>query len=175
LRDLNLNGYLKKISVSFYNSAWACKPVCGFYLPGHAQHIRPLLCHFRASAAAVGIVSGFGELIGYALRFVSGYIGDKTRQYWTITFIGYAVNLLAVPLLAFANRWELAAMLIIMERIGKAIRAPVRDVLISNAAKQIGPGWGFGLHKAMDQIGGLTGPLVVALVLFVKGGYKTDF
>jgi len=135
----------------------------------------PYFAILGASAAAVGIVSGFGELIGYALRFVSGYIGDKTRQYWTITFIGYAVNLLAVPLLAFANRWELAAMLIIMERIGKAIRAPVRDVLISNAAKQIGPGWGFGLHKAMDQIGGLTGPLVVALVLFVKGGYKTGF
>ncbi|MEI8349580.1 MAG: MFS transporter [Candidatus Omnitrophota bacterium] len=135
----------------------------------------PYFAILGASAAAVGIVSGFGELIGYALRLVSGYISDKTKKYWTITFIGYAINLLAVPLLALAHRWEIAAMLIIMERTGKAIRAPARDAIISHAAKQVGQGWGFGLHKAMDQVGALSGPLIVAAVLYAKGGYRAGF
>lgn len=128
-----------------------------------------------ASATVVGIFSGFGEFIGYALRLVSGYISDKTQKYWTITIIGYAVNLLAVPLLALAGRWEVAAGLIIMERMGKAIRSPARDAILSHATKQVGQGWGFGIHEAMDQIGALTGPLVIAAVLYFKGGYKTGF
>ena len=128
-----------------------------------------------ASATVVGIFSGFGEFIGYALRLVSGYISDKTGKYWTITIIGYAVNLLAVPLLALAGRWEVAAGLIIMERMGKAIRSPARDAILSHATKQVGQGWGFGIHEAMDQIGALTGPLVIAAILYFKGSYKTGF
>lgn len=128
-----------------------------------------------ASATVVGIFSGFGEFIGYALRIVSGYISDKTQKYWTITIIGYAVNLLAVPLLALAGRWEVAAGLIIMERMGKAIRSPARDAILSHATKQVGQGWGFGIHEAMDQIGALTGPLVIAAILYFKGTYKTGF
>ena len=128
-----------------------------------------------ASATVVGVFSGFGEFIGYALRLVSGYISDKTGKYWTITIIGYAVNLLAVPLLAFAGRWEVAAALIIMERMGKAIRSPARDAILSHATKQVGQGWGFGIHEAMDQIGALTGPLVIAAILYFKGTYKTGF
>ena len=128
-----------------------------------------------ASGAVVGIVAGFGELIGYALRFVSGYVADRTKRYWLITIFGYAVNLLAVPLLALAGRWEVAAALMITERIGKAIRTPSRDAMLSHATKEIGRGWGFGIHEAMDQIGAMTGPLIVAAVLYVKGGYRTSF
>lgn len=128
-----------------------------------------------ASATAVGIFSGFGEFIGYALRLVSGYLSDKTGRYWTITIIGYAVNLLAVPLLALAGRWEVAAGLTILERMGKAIRSPARDAILSHATKQVGQGWGFGVHEAMDQIGALTGPLIIAAVLYFKGGYKHAF
>ncbi len=128
-----------------------------------------------ATATAVGVFSGFGEFIGYALRLVSGYLSDKTGRYWVITIIGYAVNLLAVPLLALAGRWEFAAALIILERLGKAIRSPARDAILSHATKQIGQGWGFGIHEAMDQIGALTGPLVIALVLYLKGGYQHAF
>ena len=83
-----------------------------------------------ASGAVVGIVAGFGELIGYALRLVSGYISDKTGRYWLMTILGYAVNLLAVPLLALAGRWEIAAALMVSERIGKAIRTPSRDAML---------------------------------------------
>src|SRR4051812_47356066 len=73
----------------------------------------PYLGILGASATTVGIVSGFGEFVGYALRLVSGYLGDKTKSYWTITITGYLLNLVAVPLLAFAGRWEIAALLII--------------------------------------------------------------
>jgi len=135
----------------------------------------PYLAFLGVSGTVVGIVAGFGELIGYALRLVSGYISDKTGRYWLITIFGYAVNLFAVPLLALAGRWEIAAALMIMERIGKAIRTPSRDAMLSHATKEIGRGWGFGLHEAMDQIGAMLGPLIVAAVLYVKGGYKTSF
>ena len=128
-----------------------------------------------ASGTAVGIVAGLGELFGYALRLVSGYITDKTGRYWLITILGYVINLLAVPLLALAGRWEIAAALMISERIGKAIRTPSRDAMLSHATKSIGRGWGFGLHEAMDQIGAMTGPLIVAAVLYIKGGYKASF
>ncbi len=135
----------------------------------------PYLAILGASGTVVGIVAGFGELVGYALRLVSGYISDKTGRYWLITIFGYTVNLLAVPLLALAGRWEIAAALMISERIGKAIRAPSRDAMLSHATKEIGRGWGFGLHEAMDQIGAMLGPLIVAAVLYIKGGYKASF
>ena len=135
----------------------------------------PYLAILGASATVVGFVSGFGELIGYTLRLVSGYISDRTRRYWTITITGYFINLLAVPLLALAGSWEIAAMLLIAERMGKAIRTPARDVMLSHAGSNVGQGWGFGFHEAMDQIGAILGPLIIAVVLFFKGSYQTSF
>jgi len=135
----------------------------------------PYLALLGASGMVVGIVAGSGELVGYALRLVSGYIADRSGRYWLVTILGYSVNLLAVPLLALAGRWEIAAALMISERIGKAIRTPSRDAMLSHATKDIGRGWGFGLHEAMDQVGAMLGPLIVATVLYVKGGYKTSF
>jgi MFS family permease len=135
----------------------------------------PYLAILGASGTIVGIVAGFGELIGYSLRLVSGYISDKTREYWTITLLGYGINLLAVPLLALAGRWETAALLIITERLGKAIRTPARDTMLSHATAQMGRGWGFGLHEALDQIGAMLGPLIVAGVLYFKRGYPMSF
>lgn len=135
----------------------------------------PYLAILGASATVVGFVSGFGELLGYSLRFFSGYLSDRTRRYWTITIIGYVVNLMAVPLLALAGSWEWAAVLLIMERVGKATRVPSRDVMLSHATSQVGHGWGFGLHEAMDQIGAILGPLIVAVVLFYHGSYQIAF
>ena len=128
-----------------------------------------------ASGAVVGFVSGFGELLGYGLRLISGYLSDRTKRYWAITFVGYIVNLLAVPLLALAGHWEIAALLMITERVGKAIRTPARDAMLSHATSQTGRGWGFGLHEAMDQIGAVSGPLIVTLVLYLKGAYQTGY
>ncbi len=135
----------------------------------------PYLALLGASATTVGIVAGFGELIGYSLRLVSGYISDKIGRYWAITLFGYTLNMLAVPALALAGRWEIAAALMITERIGKAIRTPARDAMLSHATKEIGRGKGFGLHEALDQIGAFLGPLIVGGVLYIKGGYRTGF
>jgi hypothetical protein len=129
----------------------------------------PFLASLGASGTVVGIVAGFGELLGYGLRLVSGYLSDRSRKYWTITLFGYVLNLLSVPLLALVGNWEIAALLMMTERTGKAIRNPTRDAMLSHATKRIGRGWGFGLHEAMDQTGALVGPLIFATVLYFKG------
>ena len=135
----------------------------------------PYLSVLGASGTIVGVIAGFGELIGYVLRLASGYWADRTRRYWTITILGYVVNLLAVPLLALAGSWPAAAMLIIMERAGKAIRTPARDAMLSHATQQMGRGWGFGVHEALDQTGATLGPLIVAAVLYFQEGYRVAF
>jgi len=135
----------------------------------------PFMAILGASATVVGVVAGFGELSGYALRLVSGYLADRTGRYWTIVFLGYAINLLAVPLLALVGHWEMAAVLMVAERMGKAVRTPARDVMLSCAAEPIGRGWSFGLHEALDQIGAVCGPLVVAAVFYFRGSYREGF
>jgi len=135
----------------------------------------PFLGSLGASAVIVGIVAGAGELVGYGVRLLSGYISDRTRQYWTITIVGYAVNLFAVPCLALAHRWDLAAALVVTERLGKAIRTPARDTMLSYATQKVGRGKGFGIHEAMDQVGAVLGPLLVAMVLYLKGDYAYGF
>jgi MFS family permease len=135
----------------------------------------PFLGTLGASGAVVGFVSGLGELAGYALRLVSGYLSDRTRRYWLLTFTGYTVNLLAVPLLALTGHWLLASTLIVVERLGKAIRTPARDAMLSHATRQMGHGWGFGLHEAMDQIGAVLGPLIVFAVLSYRNDYRLGF
>jgi MFS family permease len=135
----------------------------------------PFLGTLKASALVVGVVAGLGEFLGYALRLGSGYLADRLGRYWLITFAGYSLNLLAIPLLALAGSWEIAAMLLVLERIGKAIRTPARDAMLSHATASVGRGWGFGFHEAMDQIGAVTGPLIVAAVLYYRGGYRQGF
>lgn len=137
----------------------------------------PFLAQLGGGATLVATVAGLGELIGYALRLVSGLLTDQTRRYWAITIIGYCLNLFAVPLLALVGRWEIAVSLMLLERLGKAIRNPARDAMLSHAAFTVGRGWGFGLHEAMDQLGAFTGPLIVAGVFFFKkaGGYSTAY
>lgn len=135
----------------------------------------PFLATLGASGAAVGTVAGFGELIGYGLRLVSGLLSDRTRRYWMITILGYTVNLTAVPLLALAGRWEVAAGLLIAERVGKAIRTPARDAMLSHATSRLGAGWAFGLHEALDQIGAVAGPLTIAAAVQLRGSYRAGF
>ncbi|MCK7578151.1 MAG: MFS transporter [Chromatiales bacterium] len=135
----------------------------------------PFLQTLGASALVVGVVAGFGELLGYALRFVSGRIADRTGRYWTITILGYCVNLLAVPALALAGHWAVAVGLMFLERMGKAMRNPARDAMLSFAGQRMGRGWGFALHEAMDQIGATIGPLLVAAVLYLNHDYRSAF
>jgi MFS family permease len=142
---------------------------------GARSVIGPYLAILGASATVVGVVAGFGELVGYAIRLISGYIGDRTGRYWTVTIIGYVLNLFAVPLLALAGDWPIAVVLIIAERMGRALRAPTRDAMLSHAATQTGAGWAFGLHEAMDTTGAILGPLAVSAALYFGHGYQTSF
>ncbi len=146
-----------------------------FTYEGSRSIIGPYLALLGASAAAVGIVTGLGELLGYGLRLVSGRGADQTGKYWPITIFGYIVQMSAVPLLALAGNWPVAALLIILERVGKAIRNPPRDVMLSHAAREMGYGWAFGVHEALDQSGALLGPLAVAAVLALRGQYRIAF
>lgn len=134
----------------------------------------PYLGFLGASAAAVGLVTGTGEFLGYALRLVSGYFVDRTKLYWPVTILGYGL-LVSVPLLAIAGDWQIAVVFIVLERIGKAIRSPAKDALLSHATKQVGTGFGFGLHEAMDQIGAFIGPLLFTAGLALHGGYTLGF
>ena len=125
--------------------------------------IGPLLKDLGASATQVGIIAGLGEMIAASLRYFSGRLADRTRAYWTITTLGYFLNLVVVPGLAFAGNWQAAALLVIAERTGKSLRGPARDVLLSEATEVVGHGSGFGLHAAMDQTGAVLGPVFVAI------------
>ncbi len=134
----------------------------------------PFFALLGASGATVGFVAGFGELIGNALRIVSGYLVDRTHKYWLITFCGYAC-IFAIPFLAFVHTWQMAALLIILERVGKAIRTPARDAMLSYATHRIGRGFGFGIHQTLDQIGGMMGPLIFTLILISHDNYQLGF
>ncbi len=142
---------------------------------GARSTIGPYLQILGASALVVSIVAGVGEFISVALRLIFGYWSDKTRWYWGFTFWGYGLNLFAVPLLALAGQWEVAVGLVIAERLGKAVRSPAKDVLLSGAARRVGSGWGFGLHEAMDQIGAIAGPLMLAGILFAQNSYRQGY
>jgi MFS family permease len=132
-----------------------------------------------ASATAVGAVAGTGEAIGYGLRYASGALADRTQRYWALALAGYATNLIAVPLLALAGSWPMVAVLVGLERLGKAVRSPAKSTLTSFAAADLGAGKAFAINEAMDQIGGLAGPLLVAAVLAWRGetvsGYAWAF
>ncbi len=146
-----------------------------FTYEGSRSIIGPYLALLGASALVVGIVSGLGELLGYGLRLVSGRLSDRTGKFWPITIFGYIIQMASVPLLALAGNWPVAAVLIIIERVGKATRNPPRDVMLSHAAKEMGYGWGFGVHEALDQSGALVGPLAVAGVLALHHQYPLAF
>ena len=146
-----------------------------FTYEGARGIVGPFLGSLGASAAIVGFVAGLGELMGYGLRSVSGYFADKSHRHWAFAFVGYTVNLLAVPALALATRWPLAATLVVAERTGRGIRKPTVEAMLSYAGKSIGAGWVFGLNEALDQAGATIGPLVMALILYFNGGFRTGF
>lgn len=142
---------------------------------GARSIVGPFLGSLGASAAIVGFFAGFGEMVGYGLRAVSGYFADKTLRYWTVAIVGYSINMLAVPALALAGNWPIAAALIVAERTGRAIRRPAMESMISHAGKSLGQGWVFGLNEALDQTGATLGPLITAFVIYRHGGYRHAF
>ena len=124
-----------------------------------------------ASAATIGFVSGVGELCGYSLRLLSGFLADKTKKYWTLVILGYALQVLAIPALALIpeNGWVLACGLVILERVGKAIKKPAKNTLVSFAASEVGTGKGFAYQEFLDQLGAFLGPVILFVISLIKG------
>jgi MFS family permease len=135
----------------------------------------PFLGLLGASAMIVGIVAGMGELAGYLLRLVSGNLVQRTGAYWPMATAGYAIQMAAVPALALAVNWPVAAIIIVLERAGRGVRNPAGNTMMSLAGEEIGHGWAFGLNEALDQTGALAGPLIAALVLARHGLYRDAF
>ena len=169
-------GQTKRMALRFVLLIGVLSFFADFTYEGSRSILGPYLASLKATALAVAVVTGFGELLGYGLRLVSGRMADSTGKFWPITIFGYIIQMLSVPALALTRRWEAAAALIILERMGKAIRNPPRDVMLSHAAKQAGGyGWAFGMHEALDQFGAMFGPIVVAAVLAHHGNYHKAF
>lgn len=142
---------------------------------GARSIIGPFLQGLGASAAVVGLIAGFGEMLAAGLRFFTGRLVDRTRAYWTMTIVGYLLTVIAVPAMALAGSWQVAALLIVLERMGKSLRGPARDVLLSSATASVGHGRGFGLHAAMDQTGAVLGPLLVVGAVAQAGVFAPAF
>ncbi|EYE87526.1 MFS transporter [Fervidicella metallireducens AeB] len=172
---MDVNENMKKSAYKFIFLIGIVSLFSDFTYEGARSIIGPYLGLLGASSAAVGFVSGLGEFIGYAFRIVTGIISDKTKNYWTMTIIGYGLNLIAIPLLAFVPEkgWIYACGLILLERLGKAIRNPSKNTLVSFAASQVGAGKGFALQEALDQIGAFLGPVMLFIILTLKGGSNT--
>lgn len=128
-----------------------------------------------AGAAAVSIVAGLGECLGYALRAVAGYLADRSGKYWPITFTGYAVNLLAVPAMALAPGWQAAGALILAERVGRAFRKPTVEAMLSYSTSKHGRGWVYAVNTAMDETGAILGPLLMAFALSRGSDIRTSY
>ena len=123
-----------------------------------------------ASAATIGFISGLGELIGYSMRYVFGKLTDKSKQYWPMTIVGYVLDIIAVPALALVGEqgWIAACVLLVIQRMGKAIKKPAKDTIMSFAASQEGVGKSFGIQELLDQIGAFIGPVLLYLVMLFK-------
>src|SRR5262249_7213055 len=142
--------------------------------------VGPYLGLLGASALAVGVAAGGGELAGYGLRLFTGWLADRTGANWPLTILGYAFNLVVVPGLALVSSWQMAVVLVIAERVGKAVRSPARSTLMSYAARRAGEGRSFGLEEALDQIGAVAGPLLTAGAIALRpdsplAGYRLAF
>ena len=144
-----------------------------FVYEGARSITGPLLAHLGASALVVGVVTGIGEAAALVLRLASGPLADRSKRFWSWVIAGYALTVVSVPTLGLAGTLWVACALVIAERVGKAVRSPAKDALLSYATAATGRGRGFAVQEALDQIGAIVGPLVVALMLIVTGGNYT--
>ena len=99
----------------------------------------PILAALGASAVVVGLVTGAGEAVALVLRLAFGPIADRTGRYWSLTILGYGLTAVCVPLLALAPRLGVAglgfaATMILLERLGKAVRSPSKSALLAHVA-----------------------------------------
>ncbi|HZU74973.1 MAG TPA: MFS transporter [Acidimicrobiales bacterium] len=135
----------------------------------------PYLATLGASAALVGVITGAGEAVALVSRLFTGRLSDRSGRHWALSIAGYVLTVVSVPLLAVARTLAPAALLVNTERFGKAVRTPARDTMLAQAATDMGRGWAFAIHEALDQSGALLGPLLVAFMLWLTGSYRSSF
>ncbi|MCM8792363.1 MAG: MFS transporter [Candidatus Omnitrophica bacterium] len=134
--------------------------------------LSPLFFNLGANSITIGFIFGIAEFLGWILRIFFGWLADKLKICWQMVFAGYVLGVLSVPFLGFVKSWQIASILVIMERLGKAIRSPSRDLLLSSVTTDFGKGKAFGIHEFFDQLGAISGPLLVGLLLFLKRDYS---
>ena len=145
-----------------------------FTYEGGRSIVGPYLALLGGTPVIVGLVAGLGEFLGYAVRLAAGRYVDRHRGHWKLMGAGYTLNLLAVPALAVTPALWPASVMVFLERIGKGVRNPAKDALLSRAGRELGHGYAFGLHEFLDQLGAIIGPLVVAAAV-VYSGYRLGF
>ncbi|MCM8757671.1 MAG: MFS transporter [Candidatus Omnitrophica bacterium] len=137
--------------------------------------LSPFFFYLGASSLMTGFIFGIAEFLGWALRIFFGWFADRFKCWWQMTFLGYGLGVLSIPLLAFTKNLQAASILVIFERLGKAIRSPSRDLLISSVTEEFGRGKAFGLHEFFDQIGAISGPILVGILFFLSRDYRISF
>ena len=146
-----------------------------FVYEGGRSIIGPFLGSLGASGTTVGVVAGAGEATALVFRLVAGPLADRTRRFWAFTIAGYALTIVSVPLLAATGHLGVAVGLFLAERFGKAVRTPARDTMLAGAGADIGRGWAFAVHEALDQFGAVLGPLVVAVAVARGNDFAPGF
>ncbi|HDD25795.1 MAG TPA: MFS transporter [Acidilobales archaeon] len=136
--------------------------------------IAPYMRSLGASPEIVGLVTGIADILSYGVRLPAGIYADITGRYWGFTFAGYGL-LISIPLMALGGTWVLIAILYLFERMGKGLRSPARDVLLSVPSTKVGTAKGFALHEVLDQVGAVLGPLILASILYLTLSYSMSF
>ena len=154
-------GILKRSALRFVLAIGVTSAFSDMTHEGARSITGPFMGSLGASGSIVSTVSGAGELLGYALRYAFGLAADRSQRYWTVTFIGYILQMGVVPFIAIAQSWQVAAVFIVLERVGRAVRTPARDAMTAHAAARLGGGWSFGVREALDAGGAFIGPLLV--------------
>ena len=135
-----------------------------------SELVYPLVPLYLASVLlvgprALGITEGIAEATGSLLKLFSGVLADRTRTIKPWVVGGYSLAALARPLIAFATSWPLVLALRFADRVGKGLRTSPRDALLALNIDPQRRGLAFGLHRTMDHLGAVVGPLLAAALL----------
>ena len=122
------------------------------------------------SRTILGVIEGSGEFVNYIFRIPSGYISDKIGKRKILVIIGYGVSTISKPFFILVTNFADTITVRIVDRIGKGIRTAPRDALIADSIEESNSGKAFGIHRTLDQIGAIIGPLFAFLFLELFGG-----
>jgi MFS family permease len=142
--------------------------------------VYPLIPLFLASVGAtpfiIGIIEGIAESLASLLKFVTGYISDRTKQRKKLAIYGYGLSAIGRILLIFAHSWLGVFLWRVADRFGKGIRTAPRDALIMESGGKGKHGRSFGIQQMMDMLGSALGVVIAYLMIYGNGSsYSTVF